>query len=190
MSSDDYDEGLNEAVVEITDEDEYTPIEEKSNEKIILDEATDDTFDFKKLTDEEQFERAKQKLRDAQKNTYEKEDQKYVEIDIPATGKIGEDFIIYTNKKVPIIEYAVCQQLDWKKKNKYNRGSKKELVGKSFMIGTRKDTDSCTFKWIDMYSFQGKQINGLKAGEYLVEVSARSTEAYEETKAIRLVRVE
>ena len=188
MSSDDYDEGLNEAEYQIEDNPELVSISVDEGEFTKVEGKSVD--ENKPLTEEEKFEREKQKLRDNQRTTYEKEDQKYVEIKIPATGKVGKEFVIKTSKKVPIIEFAVCQKLEWKRKNQYKRHAKKELVGKMFMASTKKDTDKAIFKWEDISMFHGKPFNGLKAGEYLVEVSARSKVAYEETKALRLVRVE
>ena len=194
MSFDDYDEGLNEAPKEVylnTDEGSFYC--EVCKDKVCncdvppwgKDVPVDETPVLN--TKEQAFEKRKQELRDEQENKYEKPDKIYVEIDIPTKGKIGKECVIKLDKKVPFIEFALSQKLEWKKKDKFDRFATEELVATPFKLGNDKDTDKLKFKWEEL---DGRGKNVLKAGEYFIEVSARSKVAGEETTSKRIVVVE
>jgi len=142
--------------------------------------------EFKKA---DPLERAKQKLRDEQETIYEKPDQQYVDIEIKSTGTVGEDCVVKVSKKVPFIQLVISQDVQWKKRDKYDQDSKPELVCKGFIIEEAKNTDTIKTKWADIEIIAGKERNLLKEGEYMVEARAWSINAYEETTARRLVQV-
>lgn len=216
MSFDDYDEHLNDAIdiganekevegLEITNTDGILKVEnQKCDCKDDCDcdmnpcncnvdavpEPKTEVKTIDPLTDEGKFELVKQKLKDKQDNKYMKPDKIYVEITIPSTGKVGEECIIKTSKEVPLIEYAVSEKLEWKKKFKHNRNAKKELCALPFKTGKAEDTDEVRFKWEEIAIIKQKNKNVLHDGDYLVEVSARSKKAGQETISKRLIEVE
>lgn len=142
-------------------------------------------LELEKRTDP--LEKLKQKLREKQENIYEDPNKVYVEIDIPKTGKIGKECKVKFNKKVPNAQIAVSQDMQWKRRDKFDRTAKPELVCKAFKIGEKKDTDSISFIWEDVGKLHGEDTNFLQEGEYMVEVRAWSTVAGEETTSRRLV---
>jgi hypothetical protein len=208
MSFDDYDEGLNEPEYDVTetefreglkeeglDEKEINELLEDesswSDEEVIKladKESTDKIFrdEFKVLTEEQKFEKAKQALKDKQSNRYENPDKIYVEIKIPTTGKVGEECIIKISEKVPIVEWALSEKLQWKKKYKYDRNADKEIVATPFQTGKEKDTDTIKIKWQEL---DGRGKNVLRAGDYFLEVSARSKKAGQDTTSGRIIEV-
>lgn len=135
------------------------------------------------------FESAKQKLRTSQENIYEKPEKPYVEIKIPETGKVGDWCIVKFSKKVPFAQLAISQDIQWKKRDKYDLKAKPELVCNAFIIKEAKDVDEIKARWEDIGILQQKETNMLLAGEYMVEARGYSKEAFEETTARRLVQV-
>ncbi len=137
----------------------------------------------------EEFEIAKQKLRDAQETIYENPAKPYVEIKIPEKGKVGDWCVVKFSKKVPFAELVISQDIQWKRRDPYDLKAKPEIVCKGFIIIDAKDTDEIKTRWEDMGYLAQQPTNMLVAGEYMVEARAFSTEAYEETTARRLVQV-
>jgi len=141
------------------------------------------------LLKKDPFEKAKQKLRDKQETVHENSEKPYVDIKIPSTGKVGGKCKIKISKKVPKVQLAVSQDIQWKKRDKYDLKAKPEIVCRAFILEEFKDTDSIEFTWEDIGTLHQQPTNLLREGEYMVEVRAYSTEAYEETTARRLVWV-
>ena len=136
-----------------------------------------------------ELDKIKESLREKQENLYGNAAKIYVEITIPETGKVGEWCVIKFNKKVPKAELAVSEKIEWKRKDKYDIYSKPEMVPTAFIIEKADNVDEIKFKWEDIGYVATQPTNLLRAGEYLVEVKAYSTQAYEETIARRLVQV-
>ncbi len=141
------------------------------------------------LVKKDPFEKAKKKLRNKQENIYEDPNKHWVEIEIPAKGKVGEKCVIKFSKKVPLAQVVISQKILWKKRDKYDRTSKPEIVCTGFIIEEFKDVDKVEIPWEDIGYFGGKPINNLLAGEYMVEARGWSKQAYEETTSRRLVQV-
>lgn len=135
------------------------------------------------------FEKLKQKLRDKQETIQENPEKPYVTIDIPKSGKIGKECIVKISKKVPKIQLAISQDIQWKKRDKYDREAKPEIVCRAFIIKEVKDTDEIRATWEDVGIVAQISTNLLAEGEYMVEARAWSTEFGEETNAKRLIRV-
>lgn len=182
MSSEDVPEGIDdswEPEYEITDDEEeelFNTVKSESN-------ITRDPFEVKK-----------QSLRDEQENEYANPDHKYVEIKIPTNNKIGGKCIIKFSDGVPKAQVAVSQQIDWKKRDKYDKESKPELISHAFILDEHKAKGDkmlkeVSFVWEDIGVIAQEKRNLLKAGEYLVEVRAWNNESWEETTARRLVKV-
>jgi len=136
-----------------------------------------------------EFEEVKQRLRDGQETVYEKPEKPYVDIKIPESGKVGDWCKVKFSKKVPFAQLVISQDVQWKRRDKYDLKSKPELVCKGFIIVDAKDTDEIKARWEDIGLVANQPTNLLQAGEYMVEARGYSHEAYEETTARRLIPV-
>ena len=146
----------------------------------------DDVFAIKK---EKTLESEKQRLRDTQENEYENPDNIYVKINIQKKGKVGGECVVKFSKKVPRAKLVISQDIQWKKRDKYDLKGKPELVCRGFIIEEAKDCKEIRCKWEDMGQLHGKPYNFLLAGEYCIEVRAYSTEFEEETTSRRLITI-
>ena len=143
--------------------------------------------EFEKRSDP--FELAKQKLRERQETIHEDPKKPYVTIEIPETGKIGGECLVKFSKTVPKAQLAISQDIQWKRRDKYDLKAKPEIVCRAFIIEEKKNTDHISSKWEDVGIVAQVPTNLLLEGEYMVEARAYSTEAGEETTARRIVRV-
>ena len=140
------------------------------------------------------FEIKKQSLRDKQETIHSVPDHPYVDIKIPTKNKIGEKCVIKFNKSVPKAQVAISQDIQWKKRDKWDKTSEPELISRAFILDEHrargnKMLDEVSFKWEDIGVVAQVPTNLLKEGEYLVEVRVWDNEASEETTARRLVTV-
>lgn len=135
------------------------------------------------------LEKAKQKLREKQETIHEVPDHPYVDIEIPSTGKIGKDCIVKISEKVPKLQLVISQDIQWKKRDKYDKNAKPELICKGFIIVEAKNNNKIIAKWEDVGIVSQVPTNLLQEGEYMVEARAWNNEAWEETTARRLVKV-
>lgn len=135
------------------------------------------------------LEKAKQKLREKQETIHEVPDHKYVKIDIPEKGRIGKNCLVKIDKKVPHIQIVISQDIQWKKRDKYDLKSKPEMVCRGFIIKETKNDNKIKVIWEDNYIIAQENTNLLQVGEYMVEVRAWGNEAWEETTARRIVSV-
>jgi hypothetical protein len=197
MSFDDYDEGLNEPEYEVSETEFREGLKEEGLDEKEINELLEDENSWSNREDpmeewdrkHNDFENAKQRLRDKQENIYEDPDKIYVEIKIPEKGVVGEDCVIKFSKKVPFAQMAISQKLEWKKRDRYQMDGKKELVSTAFIQVEAKDCTEIRHRWEDMSPFRGVPTNLLNAGEYLVEGRGWSKGAYEETTSRRLIKV-
>lgn len=140
------------------------------------------------------FEQKKQELRDNQETIHAVPDHPYVDIKIPTKNKVGDKCVIKFSKPVPKAQVAVSQDIQWKKRDKWDKQSKPELVSHAFILDEHKAKGDkllkeVSFVWEDIGVVSQERKNLLKAGEYLVEVRVWNNEAWEETNAKRLVEV-
>lgn len=149
-------------------------------------EGSDDVIYVKPKT----FESEKQRLRDKQENVYEDPDKIYVKITIPTKGKIGEDCVVKFNKKVPMAQLVISQDIQWKRRDiGLGKRGELEIVCKGFIIVEAKDCKEIRARWEDIGYLHQKAVNNLQAGEYMIEARGYSTEAYEETTSRRLIQI-
>lgn len=141
------------------------------------------------LKAKEPLEKAKQRLRDKQETIHEVPDHPYVTIKIPDKGKIGKECVVKISEKVPKLQLVISQDIQWKKRDKYDRTAKPEMVCKGFIIVETKNSDTIKAVWEDVGIVAQKPTNLLQEGDYLVECRAWNNEAWEETTARRLVKV-
>lgn len=184
------DEGLSDDEINELLEDDSTWSDDDVEKAIEELETTKDESIVKEIVKlSDPLEIAKQKLRDEQENVYENPEKKYVEIDIPSTGKVGEELVVKFSKKVPKAQIAISEKLEWKRLDKYNPKSEYKLIPSRFNFKEVKDVDKVSIELAD-YGFVGqKKVNNLRAGEYLIEARGWSTQGGEETTARRLVKV-
>lgn len=135
------------------------------------------------------LEKIKQNLREKQETIHEVPDHPYVNIDIPATGKIGKDCVVKISKKVPHLELVISQDIKYERRDKYDKSSEPEMICTGFIIEEKHNSDKISAKWADMGIVAQVPTNLLHEGEYMVEARAWDNEAWEETTARRLVKV-
>lgn len=157
-----------------------------------FDDLPDGLEDETKILD--QFEVKKQNLRDKQETTHAVPDHPYIDIKIPTRHKVGDKCVIKFSKPVPKAQVAVSQDIQWKKRDKYDKTAEPELISHAFILDEHKAKGGnmlteVSFVWEDIGVVAQERKNLLKAGEYLVECRVWNNEAWEETTARRLVKV-
>lgn len=135
------------------------------------------------------FEEAKMKLREAQENEYGNPDDKWIKITIPSTGTVGKDCVIKLSETAPKAEVAVSANVQWKKRDKFDRNSDPEIVCRAFILEQFKNVKEIKFKWEDIGTLKQEPHNFLRAGEYMVEARVWHYNKKEETTSRRLVQV-
>ncbi len=147
--------------------------------------------DIKKeeLYNKDPLETAKRKLRDKQENDYAIPEKKFVEIDIPTTGKIGDDLIIKFSGKSPKSQATISNAFEWKRADKYNPNSPKQLIAKPMNIVEDKDSDKIVIPLVHNSYSKGKPFNVLTEGDYLVQARAYGIQVHEDITATRIIRL-
>ncbi len=146
--------------------------------------------EFKKPKIKDPFEARKQELRDKQEDVHEDPKNPYAKITIPDKGKIGKPLKIKFNHKVANAQVAISQKMEWKKRDKYDRESKPELVCNAFIIDEFKDVKKIDLKLEDIGYIKGVETNMLRPAEYMIEVRAWDIGARQETNSKRLIWVD
>lgn len=137
------------------------------------------------------LENAKQLLRDKQETIYTNPEHKYLDIEIPTKGKVGDKCVIKFSGNAPKVEVAVSEDIKWEKRDKYDKLSKPELITRAFILDEhlKHNKDKVEFIWQDVGIISGEPKNMLRAGEYMVEVRVWDNESWEETIARRLITI-
>ena len=129
-------------------------------------------------------------LRKAPEITYANDNHKWVEIELPESGVIGEKYKIKVSEKVPSLEIALSQDIRFEIVDKLWRPDEPpQLFGKPLRIEKLKNVDKFEGVWEEITRVAGKAFNTLPAGEYLLEARANSNESWQETTVRRIVNV-
>ncbi len=159
----------------VEDEPEGLDNEEKGVNELPQYDSKEDAFDA---------------LRKAPEITYADDNQKWVEIELPESGVIGEKYKIKLSRKVPILEIALSHDIRFEIVDKLWRPDEPpQLFGKPLRIEKLKDVDKFEGVWEEISIAAGKEFNSLPAGDYLLEVRAHSNESWQETTARRIIKV-
>ncbi len=118
------------------------------------------------------------------------DNHKYVKIEIPKSGIIGEKFEVKVSKKVPNLDVAISDKINFEVVNKvWAKESPAQLYGTPFIIEKLKDVDKYEGVWHNPAFAAGKEFNALQEGEYLLEVRAYGTEAWQDTTVRIILKV-
>lgn len=122
--------------------------------------------------------------------TYANDNHKWVEIEIPDSGVIGEKYKIKVSKKVPKLEFALAADIRFEKLDKLWRPNEPAvLFGRAFRIEKLTNTDEFEGVWEEIATTAGKKFNSLPAGDYLFEVQANGRESWQQTTVRRIIKV-
>jgi len=122
--------------------------------------------------------------------TYADNNHKWVEIEIPDSGVIGEKFKIKVNKKVPKLQLAISNDIRFEKADKMWRPDEPAILfGRALRIEKLTDTDRFEGVWEEISLLAGKEFNSLPEGDYLIEVQANGKEAWQQTTVRRIIEV-
>ena len=179
MSSEDYDEGLNEVIpheVGTLKVEESCDCEGKCEEPEVV------KADPK--------EKAMQKLRDKTEYEHSIPDRKFVTIDIPTTAKIGSDLVVKFSEKVPNAQATWGNTFEWKRTDKFDPNSKVDLiVPRIESIENKGEDDKIIIALKNISYSKGKEFNSLLEGDYLITVRAYGKQAWQETTVRRIIRL-
>ncbi len=107
--------------------------------------------------------------------TYADENHRWVEIELPKSGVVGEKYKINVSKKVPHLEFALSDNIKFELIDKvFGKDVPPQLFGVAFKIEKLKDVDKFEGVWENIASAAGKTFNAMQAGDYLFEVSTLS----------------
>lgn len=121
-------------------------------------------------------------------NAYD--DHKYVKIELPKSGVVGEKFQVKVSRKVPNLQVVISDKINFEIVDKVSaKHLPAQLFGVPFMIEDLKDVDKYDGNWINEYDHLGKKLNALTAGDLLLEVRAYGTAAWHETTVRRIIKV-
>lgn len=118
------------------------------------------------------------------------ENHKWVEIELPKSGVVGEKYKINISKKVPHFEFALSDNIKFELIDKvFDRDSSPQLFGIAFKIEKLEDVDKFEGVWENIASVAGKKFNSMQAGDYLFEVRAWGKQSWQETTERRIIKV-
>ena len=129
-------------------------------------------------------------LRKAPEITYANDNHKWVEIELPESGILGEKYKIKVSEKVPELQIALSHDIRFEKVDKLWRPDEPpQLFGRPLRVEKLKNVDKFEGVWEEISLIQGREFNSLPEGEYLIEARANSNESWQETTARRIVNV-
>ena len=118
------------------------------------------------------------------------DNHKYVKIELPASGVIGEKFQIKVSKKVPHLEFAISDKINFQVIDKvFGKHNPPQLYGTPFIVEKLKDVDKFEGKWHNPAFAAGKEFNALQEGDYLIEARAYGKEAWHDTTVRRIIKL-
>lgn len=122
--------------------------------------------------------------------TYASDNHKWVDIEIPDSGVLGEKYKIKVSKKVPKLEFALSADIRFEKLDKLWRPNEPAMLfGRAFQIEKLTNTDEFEGVWEEISTTAGNKFNSLPAGDYLFEVQANGKESWQQTTVRRIIEV-
>lgn len=130
-------------------------------------------------------------LRKAPETTYADNNHKWVDIEIPESGVLGEKYKIKVSKKVPKLQFSLSNNIKFEVVDKlYRPDEPAQLFGIPLLIEELIDTDTYEGVWEEISLAGGKEFNSLPEGEYLFAVQANAKGSWQQTTVRRIIKLE
>jgi len=129
-------------------------------------------------------------LKKAPEITYANDNHKWVDIELPESGVLGEKYKIKISKEVPKFVFALSHNIKFEVVDKMWRPNESaQLFGIPLLLEKLTNVDGYEGVLEEISTAGGRKFNTLPAGEYLMVAQANGRESWQQTTVRRIIKV-